>query len=1017
MVEAAQARGFVGRAIELAALEAALADAAAGSGRTVIVGGEAGVGKTALLERFTAVARVGGARVLSGACIEFDAGGPAYGPFVEALRGLVRSLDAERLTALVGPGRSELARLLPEIRAGVADPPAGPLPDPTAPARLFELVLGLLERLAVEAPVVLVAEDIQWSDPSTRDLLAFLSRNLRRSRVLVIVTARTEELHRRGPVLPFLAEVQRDDHVLRLELGPFERATVAELLEVLVGRRPDAELLESVLTRSGGNPFFVEQLVVAATEGRDPATLPPRLRDVLLARIGSLPDAAQEVLRAASAAGRRTDDALLTAVLDLPDRDVARGFRELIARGIMTDADGRPDGIGGYAFRHALLQEVIYAELFAGERQRLHAAFARSLAERGEVGGVPVDAAELAYHWAEARDAGRAVPALVAAGATAEGVYAFAEARRHYERALDLWDQLPGLETVDGKDRISVMQRAAESAVLSGAYRRAIELGRASIARQQALADPDAAREGLLHERLRWYLWEAGDRAAAAAAVAAALRLLPGKPPSTARARALGHAAALELLRGRYTHARRLATEAHETARAAGARSEEALALGVLGWADAVLGSVDEGIATFREGVRIADEIGGVEGIAVARSNLSSLLDRVGRTEEALAEAMAGFAEAERLGVARTYGGTLLGHAAKALINLGRWDEAEAALDRGLDLDPIGRPAVWLRINKARLDTGRGRFDAAEGELREARAIVEGLGTGDLYHAALLAGIADLAGWRGDVPAIRAAAAEGPTLDADDEVPGPALAWLAAYALRGEADEAERARAHRDAGREAEAIARGEAIMERVAERRAEGGDGRRTALEALCAAELRRLRGARDAAAWERVAAAWEAIGRPYPAAYARFRAAESHLGDRANRELAEQHLLEAHRTASALRAEPLLREVQLLARQARITVAPTVETPREPELVAPPGERLGLTDREREVLRLVAGGWSNQQIANSLFISRKTASVHVSNILGKLGAATRVEAAAIAHRLGIAADAPPPPDSASAG
>jgi predicted ATPase len=347
VVEAAQSDGFVGRAEEMAILVAALADSQAGRGRLVIVGGEAGIGKTALVEHFAATARAAGARVLVGACIEFDAGGPAYGPFVEGLRGLVRSVPSAELPALLGPGRHELARLLPELREAGREPVAAPVPDPTAPARLFELVLGLLERLSATKPLVLVVEDIQWSDPSTRDLLAFLARNLRRASVLVLVTARTEELQRFGPMLPFMAELQRDDHVERIELAAMERATVAEVLEQHLGERPDAELIESIHARSGGNPFFAEQLLIAAGEGRDPRTLPPRLRDVLLARVASLPEPAREVLRAASAAGRRTDDDLLMAVLDLPDPEVERGFRELIARGIMTDADGRQDGIGG----------------------------------------------------------------------------------------------------------------------------------------------------------------------------------------------------------------------------------------------------------------------------------------------------------------------------------------------------------------------------------------------------------------------------------------------------------------------------------------------------------------------------------------------------------------------------------------------------------------------------------------------------------------------------------------------
>jgi DNA-binding CsgD family transcriptional regulator/tetratricopeptide (TPR) repeat protein len=1014
VLEAGEDSGFVGRATELAALDSTLGAATGGRGQTVIVGGEAGIGKTALLARFADLARPRGIHVLSGSCIEFDAGGPAYGPFLEALRGLLQSLPREQLAAIVGPGRSELSRLLPEIGRTLGGGARDPEPDPNAPARLFEQVLGLFERLAADAPVVLMVEDLQWSDPSTRDLLAFLARSLRRTRSLLIVTARTEELHRYPPVLLFLAELEREPNVRRIELAAFERADLAALIEAALGRRPEAELLDSVAARSGGNPFFAEQLLAATLEGRDTQALPPRLRDVLLARVAGLPEVSREVLRAAAAAGRRTDDALLMAVLDLPDQDVAAGFRELTGRRIMVDADAVPDGRGGYAFRHALLQEVVYAELFPGERQRLHAGFGRALAERGEVGGVPVDAAELAYHWDQARDLARALPALIAAAAAAGAVYAFSEAHRHYERALELWERLPDAGDVAGTDRIALTGRAAEAAVLSGAFRRAIELGRAAIAEARSRPPDDPELLGVLHERLRWYLAEAGDRAAARVAVAEALRLLPAEPPTTARARALGHAGSLELLAGRYAAAEELAAEGLTAARAAGAKAEEALSLGVLGWAEAVTGSQDAGIATFRAAVRIADELGGVEGIAAARSNLSSLLDRVGRTEEALAEAMDGFSVCQRLGVARTYGGTLMGHAAKALLNLGRWPEAAEALDRGLDLDPIGRPAVWLRINQARLDTAMGRFDASALHLQEARDVAQMLGTGDLYHAALLAGVADLAAWRGHLPDLRAAAAEGVTLEADDEAPGPALGWLAAYVLRGEADEAEAAQAHRDEARETDARRHGELVYERLVAGRIGGPDGRRFAIAAMCTAERGRLNGDRDGAAWIAVAEAWDAIQRPYPAAYCRYRAGAAILASRGDRGSAERELLAGWEATVRLGAAPLRADIELLARQARIELPGTGDAVRtEGTAGAASPSRLGLTDREHEVLRLVAGGWSNQQIGDALFISRKTASVHVSNILGKLGAGSRVEAAAVAHRLGLAADAPPPPDS----
>ena len=219
-------------------------------------------------------------------------------------------------------------------------------------------------------------------------------------------------------------------------------------------------------------------------------------------------------------------------------------------------------------------------------------------------------------------------------------------------------------------------------------------------------ADPGRAA-GLL-ERQRWYLWEAGDRAAAAAAVEEASRLIPSEPPSEARARILAHHAGILMFSGRFAESMPIAEEALDVARTIGSPSNQAMALGIIGTDLALLGRVDEGVDRFREGLAIAEELGGVEGIALGQTNLAILLDRVGRTAEALEVAAAGWERARDIGVERTYGGLLLAVAAKAAIALGRWDEAETFLALGLAHDPVGTPGIRLRIQRGRLDTMRG---------------------------------------------------------------------------------------------------------------------------------------------------------------------------------------------------------------------------------------------------------------------------------------------------------------------
>ena len=529
--------------------------------------------------------------------------------------------------------------------------------------------------------------------------------------------------------------------------------------------------------------------------------------------------------------------------------------------------------------------------MLAGERVRLHATFARRLLERPGEDGEPGRAGELAYHLDAARDYRRAVPALIRAGAEAEHAYAFGVARRLYRRALELWDRAGRDIGSDGLDRPSVMHRAAECCELLGAHVEAIELGRGAIALLERDDGPDSARLGDLHDRLRWYLWEAGDVSAAEAAVAEALRLLPGSPPSAARARALGQAAGLRMTAGDLGAATELARQAIELAIGADARAEEAFARGILGWCQAVSGEVDQGIATFRDGLAIAERIGGPEGIALGHANLAALLDRVGRTDASLAAALEGYSIVRRLGVSRTYGGILLGHATKALFDLGRWREAVELADEGLDLDPVGTSAVWLHVNHARLDTNQGRYEQAASHLDRAHQLGDFAGRSNPYGVALLAADADLARWQGRFEDVRNAVEVGIRSIVDDGPVDPALGWLAAHGLRAEADAAIAARARHDTAAIAVAEERADRIMglpKRLSRAPATAADGRSEAILALCRAEADRLRNAASGSAWELVARRWDSLERPYPAAYGRFRAAEAILGTRGSRDLA---------------------------------------------------------------------------------------------------------------------------------
>ena len=544
-----------------------------------------------------------------------------------------------------------------------------------------------------------------------------------------------------------------------------------------------------------------------------------------------------------------------------------------------------------------------------------------------------------------------------------------------------------------------------------------MDLGQRATA-ELARTAPDArVRAGELQERLRWFQFEAGHLEAAAAALNEALQLLPAEPPSAGRARAVAHAAGLHLMAGEIAAAGPLAEEALQTARASGAVSEEALSLGILGTVRALAGDVEAGIATYREGLAIAEGLGGIEGIALGYANLAVLLDRLGQEAASLAAATEGLEIARRRGVSRTYGAALAASAAHALFELGRWDEAATMIQEAVAADPVGPGAAGLHAVAAGLATNRGDLETAADHIRAGRteALAWRRSRGELIGLALAE--AELAAAEGRVPALRAAidTALTGTAGAAAGAADPATLRMVWHELRAEANAAELARARGDADAVAAVDARAaglEVALRGVAVALAR--DPAAAATLALIRGERSRIRGSDDPAAWGAAAAAWRALARPAPVAYARYREAAAILAARGSRDEARRALAESAAIAEALGAAPLARDIRVLATHARLDLTEAAEGGRRApaaETASPaddPGRALGLTPREVEVIRLLAEGRSNQEIADAIFVSRKTASVHVSNILAKLDVRNRVEAAALAHRLGLAGEPP---------
>ena len=996
---------LIGRSEESARLHAALEHARHGHSSATVIAGEAGVGKTRLVSDFALDAQLDGVVVMLGGCIDLGEGGLPYAPVVEALRGLARRADPDELESLLGPGRAELARLVPDLGSPTeatdrsiegADAASASMSALSAQGRLFELLLGVLERLAVRAPVLFVVEDLHWSDRSTRDLLGFLVRNLRDSAIMLLLTYRSDELHRRHPLLPFLAELERTGRVERIELHPFDRRESADQLRAIAGHDLDPDLVESIHARSNGNAFFAEELLVAA--GEDGRTeLPPTLRDVLLARISTLAEPTQEFLRVASAAGQRVDPALLAEAAAMDETTMYEALRECVARQVLV-----PDPKAGterYMFRHALLQEAVYDDLLPGERTRLHSAFARTLEARDAGSGTY--AAELAYHWYAAHDLPRALEAAVAAGERAEARYAFPEATRQFELAIELWDHVPDAAERVHRDRVTLLAQLSAVARFVDAPR-AVSYVQAAIGLVDERTDPVMA--GLLYERLGRYAWIAGQGETAFDGYRTATRLIPEEPPSAARARSLAGLAQILMLGGWFADSRPVAVEALALARAVGARDIEGHALNTFGLDRAAMGEIEEGIADERAALAIAKELNILDDIGRAYANWYWILDLAGRVEESVTVAMEGIELSARLGLMRFFGTHMLCNAADSLYRLGRWEESERAVQRADDVGPLGVNQILAQELFGRLAVARGQFDEAAEHLDPLAPLAQRAADVQ-FIVPVHASLAELALWRGrpEDAAAEAAAA----ISRIEFSPETRIGEVYALGIRGNADAAENARARRDGEAEATAIAAGDEILAGMKRRHAEVVEHRPvfTALSnawvLLCEAETSRLLRRPDPDAWATTVSSWDGVGRPYLAAYARWREAEAILAARGDRAIAAATLRTALEAAEGLGAAPLAQEITALAARARLSLEPAADAAQPAE--QDPAAGLGLTAREREVLGLVARGRTNRQIADELFITENTAGVHVSNILGKLGVPSRGEAAAVAYRLGL--------------
>ncbi|ANP52746.1 DNA-binding CsgD family transcriptional regulator [Streptomyces griseochromogenes] len=936
---------LIGRTGELARLTGVLERARGGEARAVLVAGDAGVGKTRLLDEVAGQAARAGTTVVTGRCVDLGEVGLPYLPFTEILGVLAAD---ERFSAVLA-AHPAAERLL---GAG-----ADPARDPDGRLRLFEGVAGLFAELAAVAPLLLVLEDLHWADQSSRDLLRFLlSRGVPHRpdpgaperRLALLASYRADDLHRRHPLRPLLAELVRLPAVERLELRPLPDAEVARLVRALRERPLPEATVRGIVARAEGNAFYAEELVAAAGAAAD--GMPSGLADLLLIRVEQLSETAQQVLRTAAVAGRSVGHELLREAAGLPEEELESALREAVGRQLLVLGDG-----GTYAFRHALLREAVYTDLLPGERSRLHGSYARLLAARGR--GAQT-AAERAHHYRESHDLPEALTASLDAADHAQRLGAPAEELRHLETVLDLWPSVPP----DARPALAGVGQDADSAL--------------------------AAR---IRYTLAGNLLSVDQLEAAFRYSSEALALIPAEPPS----RTWVWAAATHVMASSHLGEDETALSiAHralgvaERLGAADAQADLLISLANLQDGGRTSPAGQERLGRARELARSAGH-GPVEMRALFNQAVSAF--EAGDPEACLPLLAEALERARRTGLLSSiYPLGMRYLQLLVMYTLGRWDaclstaaEAETALP-ATGAFATG-PALYVAV-------ARGDGTAAE----RAQALMDGASD---WMGRLVGGIVltDAAALLGDPEAAVERMREALTALGDDSGRRPdvtvrlAALCLAPVAdraaeLRGGGDERE-LRRWTDTATWLVEQARGSAEGDEAG--RPQGPEGQ--AWLARAEAEWTTAVSGPDPAAWEKAVAAFD-YGDAYEQARCRLRCARA-LAAAGRHGEAVECARQARETAAALGAVPLLERLDELIRA----------TPSPGGCPVSP-----LTARERDVLRLLARGRSNRQIGEELFITGKTASVHVSNILAKLGAASRTEAVAIAYRRGLIAPEP---------
>ena len=939
---------FIGRDAQLAELDAALQDAHTGRPRVVVVGGPPGIGKSWLLAHVAERLADHGILVLQTACAQVGADVVPLVPVTAAIRQLVGLMGAEALTVAV-PAALPVVADLPENRpVGTAALPAG---------AVAELFAAVLHRLGVQQPLVWLVDDMQWADPSTSALIGFLGRTLTATQVLLVVATRDEAPG--SAAADTLTELAQLPHVIRIPLPPFTKREIYWLIDAVQPGTATWGRIKTIHLRSSGNPFHATELIKHGDAG-----LPGSLRELLLRPITALNPAAAAVVQVV-AVSDACSHGLIAAATGLGEQELITGIREALRARIIGATDD------GYRIRHALLREAIIDDLLPVERIRLHRNCAyglEALAGASASGSSAHDAAAAAYHWAQADEPQRAMPALAAAAQAAGDIHAYAEQARLLVEAIDCAERIPDAATLTGMSRSRMLTDAAAAATWSGQYHLILDIVGKALDSSAPPIEPTTAAMLLAHRAMALHhlgrdgvLETAGE----------ALAMLPGEP-TVAASMARDYLASVLNLAGCPDRARDLA---EQTAKMAVDLSDPGLgvqAQTTLGWILGELGDYPRSIAVLEAAQAGTSQEAGMPRHARIWLNLAAAHTAMGRYAAAVEAARAGLALHQMSGLDRSLGLDLLLNMTPPLIALGRLQEAETIIARAQSRDPPATIAAQLYALRAEIGRLRGDPGTAHCDLVAARLAAGNPRRPLASELPLLAlesevALAENAPDRAATAARRGLQIEfGPTNQR----------WRILIAA---------ARAANHPGVDHHTARSLDADITRTVDHMPNRHGPERAYAHMLAA-----VNG--DPAEWSSALAEWETRGDLINTARCAIAAAEGALP--ADREAALLLLKRAEAVAEQAGADGMLAEVRGIAAAAHLHLTQQPRESRHP---------LGLTARELEVLALVADGSTNAQIATRLFISPKTVSTHVSSILSKLGVTSRAAAAAHAHRSGL--------------